>query len=104
MTQVKQGNVQELSEGHMVRRYYLELSGPILPQNLHVLSSLFPKTQHGEFTAHMTNVEATGAFNGKIEQNADAALTPDSYVQKPPLGQKYGLRELVCENHHFTWT
>lgn len=103
-TQVKQGNVQELSEGQMVRRFYLELTGPILPQNFHTLSGLFQKTQHGQFTAHATNIDATGAFNGRTEQTTDTDTRPESYIQKRPLGQKYGLREIACENYHFTWT
>ena len=103
---MKQGSVQELSEGQMIRKFYLEVSGPILPRNLYTLSSLFRKTQHGQSTGRMSNVDTTGAFNGATEHKVEAATDRliDSYLHKPPLGQKYGLKELVCENHHFTWT
>lgn len=107
VTQVKQGSIQELSEGQMVRRFFLELSGPILPRNLHTLFGLFQKTQHGQFTAHMNNTDTTGAFNGGTEHKvADAATSQstESYLLQRPLGQKHGLREMVCEGHHFTWT
>lgn len=107
-TQVKQGSVQELNEGKMVRRFYLELSGPILPRNLYTLSNLFCKTQHGQFSAHMNNVEVTGAFNGKTEHNVETEIEiselHEPYLQMRSLGQKHGLRQLTCDTYDFTWS
>ena len=90
----------------MVQRYYIEISGPILPLNLHTLSRLFCKTQHGHFTASMNNVDGTGAFNASIPtghraENAQTLTEP--YLQNEPLGQKHGLKKLTCEGHNITW-
>ena len=95
--------MRELSEGEMVQRFYLELTGPVLPMNLHKLCRLFLKTQHGQFTAHFTNVDSTGAFNGGSCSSRDSERLLDSYLHRPPLGTKHGLKELVCENHSITW-
>ena len=102
--QMKQGSVQEQGEDQMVRRYYLDIAGPILPQNLHNLCCVLRTTQHGQFTAHPNNVESTGAFNATTDRDQDTAgpFGSESYLQKKPLGQKTGLREIACEGCHYT--
>ena len=53
----------------------------------------------------MSNVEATGAFNGGTEQanesSSEELAEPNLHTK--PLSPKHGLRELVCETYDFTW-
>ncbi|CAI7996242.1 Protein downstream neighbor of son homolog [Geodia barretti] len=101
---VRQGSVKELSEGQMVQRFFLEITGPVLPTNLHKLCRLFHRTQHGQFTAHFTNVDTTGAFNGRESSgDNDSEERLASYLHRAPLGQKHGLNKLMCENCSIVW-
>lgn len=102
LRKVKQGSSQELGNDEMVRRYYLELSGPVLPQTIHNLCQLLQKTQHGQFTISMTDVDCSGAFNADWA-HGEGTTTADSYLNQKPLGQKNGLKEIKCEDYNYTW-
>ena len=88
----------------MAQRYYLELTGPTLPHNLHKLVQLFHKTQHRQFTAQFTNIDSTGAFNGgEGATSVKDSTEPENYLDNPLLGQKHGLRQIVCDNGSVSW-
>ena len=99
---MKQGSAQELATDEMVRRYYLELSGPVLPQTIHSLCQLLQRTQHGQFTVSMTTVDSSGAFNADCAHEEGRTIA-DPYLNQKPLGQKDGLKEIKCEDYHYTW-
>ena len=92
--------MQERGGDNMVRRYFLEVSGPILPQSVHNLCQLFETTQHGEFTAHMTNVDPSGAFNAGWEHGGS---TVEDHSSLLPLGNKTGIKELKFEDSGYSW-
>ena len=95
--------MQERGGDEMVRRYFLEVSGSILPQSVHNLCQLLEATQHGEFTAHMTNLEPSGAFNAGWEHRGSTVDDHSSLLHQTPLGNKTGMKELKFEDSGYSW-
>jgi len=108
----KHSTVQEHIGGRLVQLHAVDISGPILPQTLHSFSTLFQKTQHGNFKVYMNCIESTGSFNAAL---TSLSSPPSPHAQRfscsvyrclnsKLLPQKSGLRELACKNSVYTWS
>lgn len=93
----------------------VEISGPLLPNSIHSLCSLFNTTQEGNYSAVLTSHSPTSAFSMVTPQSpmlpcifaknniTDCGL-PEEFVQKMCSKPEEGaLNSVVAENGLFSW-
>lgn len=107
--------MKQLDEAGVVTSYgVLEMSGPILPQNLQAVSQLFKSTQDGEYTATFHNHEATVPFNAAFQTTTqsndsaspqDQSITTESNTNTPVSQQTVTgtMKELEFSQSKFFW-
>ncbi|XP_064618396.1 protein downstream neighbor of son homolog [Liolophura sinensis] len=110
---VKQSSVKQQDEAGVVTSYgVLEVSGPILPQNLQAISQLFKSTQDGEYTATFHNHEATvpfnAAFHSSTQGNDNASpphqsITTELNTDTQGTPQTGTVKELEFSQSKFFW-
>ncbi|XP_068747682.1 protein downstream neighbor of Son-like [Montipora capricornis] len=115
---VNQGIVKHLEAKGMAQLHTIEISGPILPGCVYVLSQLFKASQKGNFKATLSANQPTVAFNvPKRNTNSETVSMGNGSHLQQSLSQgqlKYYqdaeqlngccLKELECKGGFFTWT
>ena len=123
--QVKQGSVrQQQPDGSLVHGYSLEVTGPLLPTNLTQLHWLLHST-NTTYTATYSIHEPTTPFSGLLGSQFDGQGGEDSVrdswqgcgvesgmfrgalegvcLSKEVNNGRQAIRELTCEDGHFSW-
>ncbi|XP_030055529.1 protein downstream neighbor of Son isoform X2 [Microcaecilia unicolor] len=98
-------------------KFSLEITGPVMPHTLHLLTFLLKSAQKGSFCATLFTHEPTAVFNAgtKMERiiNKEPVckelanyglhpLTLDQLIQPPLLG-KSSLQHLEMNNNYYMW-
>nr|XP_033803284.1 protein downstream neighbor of Son isoform X2 [Geotrypetes seraphini] len=111
------GTVKTPTQTKYKDQFSLEITGPIMPQALHLLTLLLKSAQKGSFCATLYTHEPTTVFNAgtKMEkilnkepvckELANCGLHPLTLDQLilPPLLGKSSLRHLEMNNYNYTW-
>ncbi|XP_053560523.1 protein downstream neighbor of Son [Bombina bombina] len=95
-------------------QFSLEITGPIMPHSLHLLTILLKAAQSGSFSAGLYTHEPTAVFNTAINQEASQStftelgncglhpLTLQQLAQASVLG-KSSIRQLDMKDYKYTW-
>eukprot|EP00731_Ephydatia_muelleri_P016766 Em0009g1190a len=92
----KHGTVQDHSGEKSVQMQCLDVSGPLLPQNVLALCALLQKSQGNEFKAFASCIESSTAFNN--HQSSDPNGSPSVATDLSTC------REIVCHNGLYHWS
>lgn len=94
----KHGTVQDHSGEKSVQMQCLDVSGPILPQNVQALCALLQRSQGNEFKANVSCVESSTAFNNY--HSSEPSSSPSVSVATDLVT----CREIVCQNGLYHWS
>lgn len=85
MLKVKHGVLNECLGSKMVTKFYLDVTGPLLPQALAEMLKIVESRQDGEYTARLAPVLTTTALNFDPTRTAT-------------------LKTIACDNHTCNWS